>query len=294
MSRAWHFFFFAPACVIESPATRFFSFSLHCFFKPANIFLHALQLSVSLCVSHFFLFALGRASDLERQRVEFFHVRVCKTVYLTAWVKWNESVCGETARKNVYIYAFCSRPLGSPPAVPDVKCVVERLQHGVQHDRYARAWLQEDQHLPDDALRGDTQTRLREGLRGSESYLVPVHTYAVRVRRLPALNVVLEHRVPRSNIFIRMPRASVSQIEDVRRVIHIYMRSECACIGCVVSGIRVHGPLDAFATRTSTTVCGAAGVHNLLDFFYVEFCIQDAYIPSVCTRDIFFCREPES
>lgn len=74
-------------------------------------------------------------------------------------------------------------------AVPDVERLVERLQHGLQYDGHAGARLQEDQLLPDDPLRGDTATGLREGVWGPESHLVSVHTHALRVWGLRALHV---------------------------------------------------------------------------------------------------------
>ena len=96
------------------------------------------------------------------------------------------------------LFRFCFLFAGA--AVPDVERVVERLQHGLQHDRDAGAGLQEDQYLPDDALRRHTSARLREGLRGSESHLVPVHAPALRLRGLRTLHALV--RVPP-----RRPRA---------------------------------------------------------------------------------------
>lgn len=88
---------------------------------------------------------------------------------------------------NVVIsYRSACRPV---TAVPDIKRLVERLQHGIQYDGYAGARLQEDQLLPDDPLRGDTAAGLREGIRGPESHLVSVHTHALRVWGLRALHV---------------------------------------------------------------------------------------------------------
>lgn len=75
------------------------------------------------------------------------------------------------------------------PVVPDVERIVERFQHGLQYDWHVGAWLQEDQLFSDDTLCGDSSTRLRKGLRGLKSHLVPVHTHAVRVWGLRTLRV---------------------------------------------------------------------------------------------------------